>query len=164
MIAMALLSNPALLIADEPTSALDMTVQAQILEALRTLQNDMGTAVMMITHDMGVVAENADKVMVMYAGKVVEYGPTVEIFRRPLHPYTQKLLGSIPRTDRDTEYLTTIEGTVPPLEHMPAGCRFSTRCPYCSPLCAEQDPRPYAEGEHLSFCHFSNSMRITRSV
>lgn len=164
MIAMALLSNPALLIADEPTSSLDMTVQAQILEALRTLQDDMGTAVMLITHDMGVVAETADKVLVMYAGKVVEYGPTDEIFQRPLHPYTQKLLGSIPRVDKDTEYLTTIKGVVPPLESMPTGCRFSTRCPYCAPLCKEQDPRPHAEGEHLAFCHFADSIRLTRPV
>lgn len=156
MIAMALLSNPSLLIADEPASALDVTIQAQILELLRTLRDEMGTAVLLISHDMGIVAGSADKVMVMYAGKVAEYGTADEIFSRPLHPYTQKLLNSIPRPDVDVEYLTTIEGHVPPLDDMPAGCRFRTRCPYSTALCARREPRPAAEAGHIAACHRVN--------
>ncbi len=160
MIAMALLSKPALLIADEPASSLDATIRAQIMELLRMLQKDMGMAILMISHDMGVVAESADKVMVMYAGKVAECGTADEIFTRPLHPYTRKLLGSIPRVDMDIERLTTIEGIVPPLDAMPSGCRFRTRCPYCAPVCAGEEMRPYREGEHLAFCHFAGGMRF----
>ena len=156
MIAMALLSNPSLLIADEPASALDVTIQAQILELLRTLRDETGTAILLISHDMGIVAGNADKVMVMYAGKVAEYGTAEAIFSRPLHPYTRKLIGSIPRTDVDVEYLTTIEGRVPPLDDMPAGCRFCARCPYRTELCQTLEPPPvYIEG-HIAACHRVN--------
>jgi peptide/nickel transport system ATP-binding protein/oligopeptide transport system ATP-binding protein len=161
MIAMALLSNPALLIADEPASSLDVTIRAQILELLETLRNDMGMAVLLISHDMGVVAESADNVMVMYAGKVVEYGTAEEIFTRPLHPYTRKLLGSIPRPDKDAERLTTIQGIVPPLTQMPSGCRFRTRCPYAAPICAEREPPAYREGAHETFCHFAGGTRLS---
>ena len=159
MIAMALLSNPALLIADEPASSLDVTIRAQIMELIRTLRKDMGMAILMISHDMGSVAESADNVLVMYAGKVVEYGTAEEIFTRPLHPYTRKLLGSIPRADMDIERLSTIEGIVPPPDAMPSGCRFRTRCPYRAPVCAEEMAKPYREGGHLTFCHFAGGIR-----
>ncbi|MBQ6985610.1 MAG: ABC transporter ATP-binding protein [Oscillibacter sp.] len=152
MIAMSLLSNPSLLIADEPTSSLDVTIQAQILELLRALQNEMGTAVILITHDMGVVTENADKILVMYAGRVAEYGPAGEVFARPMHPYTQRLLGSIPRLDVDVDYLTTIEGAAPSLDRMPTGCRFCPRCPLHSGVCHEQEPPAFRDGEHVVFC------------
>ena len=153
MIAMALLSHPALLIADEPTSALDVTIQAQILDLIRKLQRDTGTAVMLISHDMGVVAGNADRVLVMYAGRTAEYGTAEEVFTRPLHPYTRRLLDAIPRTDMDLEYLPAIEGWVPTLDAMPRGCRFRARCPYAARQCREQDPPALGEGEHIAFCH-----------
>lgn len=140
MIAMALSSEPALLIADEPTTALDVTIQAQVLELMRDLQNQMNTAVLLITHDMGVVAENADNVMVMYAGEVVEYGSVKSIFKNSLHPYTIGLLRSIPRLDQDMEELQTIEGTVPSLDQMPKGCRFSNRCSHCMDRCRQEAP------------------------
>ena len=140
MIAMALSCNPALLIADEPTTALDVTIQAQILELMTSLQQEFNTAIMMITHDMGVIAEMADNVMVMYAGEAVEYGPLEQIFDHPLHPYTRGLLKSIPRSNEDIEELYTIEGTVPGLENMPQGCRFSNRCSQCRDICRQQSP------------------------
>ena len=121
MIAMAVSCEPRLLIADEPTTALDVTIQAQILELMCELREKMGTAIMLITHDMGVVAETADDVLVLYAGKAVEYGSIEDIFERPKHPYTQGLLNSIPRLDEDVELLNTIEGTVPAPDAMPAG-------------------------------------------
>ena len=154
MIAMALLSSPSLLIADEPTTALDVTIQAQILELIKTLRDETGTSVMLITHDMGVVAGNADKVLVMYAGKVFEYGAAEDIFAHPLHPYTRKLLASIPRPDVDVEFLTTIDGVVPPLGQMPRGCRFCTRCPYKTPLCEAEAPPRREEKGHLYYCHY----------
>ena len=125
MIAMAVSCEPRLLIADEPTTALDVTIQAQILELMCELREKMGTAIMLITHDMGVVAETADDVLVLYAGKAVEYGSIEDIFERPKHPYTQGLLNSIPRLDEDVEMLNTIEGTVPAPDAMPSGCRFA---------------------------------------
>ena len=132
MIAMALSARPELLIADEPTTALDVTIQAQVLQLMKQLQEEMDTAVMLITHDMGVVAEIADSVMVMYAGEMVEYGDVKTIFNRPVHPYTKGLLASLTRADRDVDRLSSIEGTVPPLSRMPAGCRFNNRCTVCS--------------------------------
>ena len=135
MIAMAVSCEPRLLIADEPTTALDVTIQAQILELMCELREKMGTAIMLITHDMGVVAETADDVLVLYAGKAVEYGSIEDIFERPKHPYTQGLLNSIPRLDEDVELLNTIEGTVPAPDAMPAGFRFAPRCPYVKDRC-----------------------------
>jgi peptide/nickel transport system ATP-binding protein len=130
MIAMALVNNPELLIADEPTTALDVTVQAQILDLIRDLQEEFGSAVIVITHDLGVVAELADDIMVMYGGKGVEYGSAEEIFRRPEHPYTWGLLGSMPRLDQEVrERLTPIKGTPPSLINLPSGCAFHPRCP-----------------------------------
>ena len=128
MIAMALINRPKLLIADEPTTALDVTVQAQILALIDELQQEMGMAVILITHDLGVIAENCDDVVVMYGGRVVEWTSTRELFANPLHAYTKGLLRSIPRLDRERKTkLPTIPGNVPSLQEMPSGCRFSTR-------------------------------------
>ena len=140
MIAMALSANPAILIADEPTTALDVTIQAQVLELMRALQKEMGTSVVLITHDMGVVAEMADTVMVMYAGEVVEYASAKALFETPKHPYTQGLLESLTRADKDMEQIPSIKGNVPSLEQMPTGCRFSNRCPYSCEQCTKEHP------------------------
>ncbi|MFZ3590437.1 ABC transporter ATP-binding protein [Bacillus sp. DJP31] len=140
MIAMALACNPSLLIADEPTTALDVTIQAQILDLLKKLQEDFGSAIIMITHDLGVIAETCDMVAVMYAGKVVEYTDVDSLFEQPKHPYTEGLLGSIPRVDEDRDELLTIKGSVPSPFDMPVGCRFAPRCPYATDLCHERLP------------------------
>jgi peptide/nickel transport system ATP-binding protein len=141
-IAMALACRPALLIADEPTTALDVTVQAQILELLRELQREMGMSVILITHDLGVIAENCEEVFVMYAGRIAERAGVRELFARPAHPYTRGLLASIPRLSaRPKSRLATIEGLVPGLREMPPGCRFQNRCPHAQPRCAESAPR-----------------------
>ncbi len=140
MIAMALSCEPDLLIADEPTTALDVTVQAQILDLLRTLQQQTGMAIILITHDLGVVAEMADEVAVMYAGRVVERAPGPEIFDDPQHPYTLGLLGSIPKIEEDRDRLLAIEGAVPSPFDLPAGCRFHPRCVFAEPACAASDP------------------------
>jgi oligopeptide/dipeptide ABC transporter ATP-binding protein len=154
MIAMALACEPALLIADEPTTALDVTIQAQILELMRLLRDRVGTAIVLITHDLGVVAEVCDHVNVMYAGLIIESGPVQEVFRRPLHPYTQGLLASIPRFDQPDKELQSIAGSVPNLIHPPPGCRFHPRCPYAMPVCKEVRPLPQIEGEsHMVACH-----------
>jgi peptide/nickel transport system ATP-binding protein/oligopeptide transport system ATP-binding protein len=138
MIAMALLSSPDILIADEPTTALDVTIQAQILKLLGDIKKNMNTSIMLITHDMGVVAEMADSVMVMYAGKIVECAPVKELFHKPLHPYTEGLLKSTPKLD--VEELYTIEGTVPSFDNMPKGCRFANRCSRCIGRCRTEEP------------------------
>ena len=144
MIAMALICHPQLLIADEPTTALDVTIQAQILELLDRLQRELGMAVMLITHDLGVVAGSADRVVVMYAGQVVEQAPTGELFARPLHPYTEGLLASVPRLDTRVSQvrgrLHSIPGQVPAATAWPAGCRFHPRCPYAWDRCAAEEP------------------------
>ena len=152
MIAMAVSCEPRLLIADEPTTALDVTIQAQILELMCELREKMGTAIMLITHDMGVVAETADDVLVLYAGKAVEYGSIEDIFEKPKHPYTQGLLNSIPRLDEDVEMLNTIEGTVPAPGAMPAGCRFAPRCPYGKERCMKEKPCVYHVENSLVSC------------
>lgn len=140
MIAMALSCNPRLLIADEPTTALDVTIQAQILELLQRLQEEFGMAIIMITHDLGVVAGMVDRVIVMYAGKVVEEAPVRELFTSPKHPYTEGLLGSIPKLHQVQDRLQTIEGVVPSPFNMPKGCRFHPRCKYAQPACEEAEP------------------------
>jgi oligopeptide/dipeptide ABC transporter ATP-binding protein len=141
VIAMALACKPALVIADEPTTALDVTVQAQILELIKTLQKEMGMSVILITHDLGVIAETCDEVVVMYAGRVAERGPVKEIFENPSHPYTRGLLQSIPRLDGTRKVrLKTIEGMVPGLLELPSGCRFQNRCPHRIARCAEAQP------------------------
>ena len=152
MIAMAVSCAPKLLIADEPTTALDVTIQAQILELMMELREKMDTAIMLITHDMGVVAETADNILVLYAGKVVEYGSVKDIFNDPKHPYTQGLLSSIPPLTEDKEELNTIEGTVPAPGQMPAGCRFSPRCPYATERCKVEQPGIYQAGGALVSC------------
>jgi peptide/nickel transport system ATP-binding protein len=140
MIAMALACGPELLIADEPTTALDVTVQAQILDLLRGLQRDLGTAILLISHDMGVIAEMADHVAVMYAGRIVEQAPVELLFDNPQHPYTIGLLGSIPRLDQTRERLAAIEGSVPDPMNPPPGCRFSPRCPFVEAECRVAAP------------------------
>ncbi len=145
MIAMALSCNPELLIADEPTTALDVTIQAQILDLLKKLQKELGTAIIMITHDLGVIAETCDKVAVMYAGKVVEYTDADSLFDNPGHPYTEALMNSIPRVDSDEE-LAAIRGTVPSPHEMPVGCSFAPRCDYATELCFEREPELEAVG------------------
>ncbi|MCQ4085325.1 ABC transporter ATP-binding protein [Saccharibacillus sp. JS10] len=141
MIAIALSCEPKLLIADEPTTALDVTIQAQILDLMKKLREETGTAIMLITHDLGVVAEMADRVIVMYAGQVVEEADVFTLFDKPLHPYTAGLMGSIPHLDGDDEEtLASIPGTVPPLQQMPSGCRFHTRCELATEKCAAEAP------------------------
>jgi peptide/nickel transport system ATP-binding protein len=153
MIAMALACGPELLIADEPTTALDVTIQAQILDLMRGLRRDTGTAIILITHDLGVVAEMADDVAVMYAGQIVERAPVDTLFARPEHPYTVGLLGSIPRLDEKRERLPSIEGRVPDMSRPPDGCRFAARCPFVEPACRTAAPAlsEIAPG-HLSRC------------
>ncbi|MGB8603489.1 ABC transporter ATP-binding protein [Bradyrhizobium sp.] len=140
MIAMALACDPMLLIADEPTTALDVTLQAQILDLMRELKAASGAAIILITHDLGVVAEVCDEVAVMYAGEIVERAPVDELFASPQHPYTVGLLGSIPRLDRRASHLATIEGVVPNMTNPPSGCRFAARCPFVSETCLEAPP------------------------
>src|SRR5579872_806617 len=153
MIAMALACDPRLLIADEPTTALDVTLQAQILDLMRELKADSGAAIILITHDLGVVAEVCDEVAVMYAGEVVERADVDELFASPQHPYTVGLLGSIPRLDHPSERLATIEGMVPNMTSPPAGCRFAARCPFVTEACLKAAPplREVGPG-HTSRC------------
>jgi oligopeptide/dipeptide ABC transporter ATP-binding protein len=157
MIAMALVNNPRLLIADEPTTALDVTIQAQILDLLNELQEEFGMSILMITHDLGVVAEVADSVVVMYAGKVVEYADVQTLFETPLHPYTLGLFRSLPELDTQRgARLPTIPGMVPAPLQFPTGCRFRTRCPFATALCSEAEPPMKDMGNgHLVACHFA---------
>jgi oligopeptide/dipeptide ABC transporter ATP-binding protein len=140
MIAMALACRPELLLADEPTTALDVTIQAEVLALLAELKTAYGMAMIFITHNLGVVASIADRVVAMYAGEIVETAPVDDLFDHPTHPYTELLLRSIPRVDRDTGGLTTIAGQVPAISAMPSGCRFAPRCPLRQPVCTERDP------------------------
>ncbi len=164
MIAMALSCNPKLLVADEPTTALDVTIQAQILELMKKLKKELGMAIMLITHDLGVVAEMCERVVVMYGGKVVEEGDAVSIFKSPLHPYTEGLLKSVPRMDEDVEKLHVIEGVVPNPLHLPAGCRFHPRCPVAVDKCREAQPtlEKVAEGRYVA-C-FLATERLAKGV
>jgi oligopeptide/dipeptide ABC transporter ATP-binding protein len=157
MIAMALSCQPELLIADEPTTALDVTIQAQILEELRKLQKQLNTSIIMITHDLGVVADMAQNVMVMYAGKVVEYGTVRQIFKSPMHPYTIGLLQSIPRLDKSVKKLHMIDGIVPNIDNMPKGCRFYPRCSNVMDICKEKEPDLLDHGDHKSRCWLYNN-------
>ena len=153
MIAMALLCDPELLIADEPTTALDVTIQAQILDLLRSINETMGTSIILITHDLGVVASMVDTVAVMYCGHIVEKADVQTIFRSPLHPYTAGLLRSIPRPGEAREELETIEGTVPSIYHMPEGCAFHNRCPDCREICCKKLPSTSQHGDgHMVQC------------
>ncbi|WP_369193610.1 ABC transporter ATP-binding protein [Streptomyces djakartensis] len=165
MIAMALVNNPELLIADEPTTALDVTVQAQILDLIRDLQKEFGSAVIMITHDLGVVAEMADDLLVMYGGRCVERGPAEDVFSEPRHPYTWGLLGSMPRLDRDeTDRLIPIKGAPPSLINLPSGCAFHPRCPYADipKDNVTRTVRPELTevgGSHWAACHMTQEQR-----
>jgi peptide/nickel transport system ATP-binding protein len=154
MIAMALSSNPALLLADEPTTALDVTIQAQILSVMRDLKSHVGSSILLITHDMGVIAEMADRVSVIYAGNIVETAPVRDLYARPLHPYTQGLLNSIPRMDDPNKTLESIPGSVPNLIYPPSGCRFHPRCPHAMEICKEARPPTTVEGDdHTVACY-----------
>ena len=154
MIAMALSCNPTLLIADEPTTALDVTIQAQILRLINDLKNKFGASVMLITHDLGVIAEMCDKVAVMYAGHIVEYTDVYTLFNNPLHPYTKGLSKSIPRMDVETEHLDAIPGIVPNLLDLPSGCPFYPRCDFSFKRCVEEMPELLeVENSHLVKCH-----------
>lgn len=152
MIAMALSCRPDLLIADEPTTALDVTIQAQILDLMRKLREENGTAILFITHDLGVVAEMADRVLVMYAGKTAEYAPVEEIFDHPRHPYTQGLLRALPGLDGNAERLEQIDGVVPDPSCMPSGCRFAPRCLHAMEVCRKFPPRPETVGRSQVNC------------
>lgn len=152
MIAMALANDPALLLADEPTTALDVTIQAQILELMRRLQRESGTAMILITHDLGVVAEMADKVAVMYAGRIVEIGTAAQIFDDPQHPYTIGLMSSMPTLGGRTDRLVTIPGVVPSASQMPAGCRFASRCPFADAACAVTPDMTQVASGHTVAC------------
>ena len=157
MIGMAMVCNPDLLIADEPTTALDVTIEAQILHLMRQLQKDKGTSIMMITHNLGVVAEICDQVYVMYAGKVVESAEVHELFQNPKHPYTQGLLGALPKMD-SRQSLNSIDGMVPTLKDMPTGCRFAPRCPMATQKCREEQPALVdVTAEHQVRCFMSCS-------
>ncbi len=167
VIAMALICNPKLLIADEPTTALDVTIQAQILSMICDLQRKLGTSVILITHDLGVVAETCDKVAIMYAGEIVEYGRLEDIFAGKLHhPYTEGLFGSIPNLKENSRRLHPIDGLMPDPTHLPDGCRFAPRCKYCQDICLNSVPPIYTDAEgsgiasqteamHLIRCHFA---------
>lgn len=153
MIAIALACSPELLICDEPTTALDVTIQAQILALIDELKEKTGTSVMMITHDLGVISEIADEVLIMYAGEIVEYAPKTQLFQNPLHPYTQGLIACVPKLGRDSDRLQTIEGTVPSFDDMPAGCTFWPRCPFAESICKEKKPPLIDCGNRTVRCH-----------
>ncbi len=162
MIAMALINDPDLLIADEPTTALDVTTQAQILNLMKRLQEDFGSAVLMITHDLGVIAEIADDVIVMYAAKVAEQATVDDLFNRPQHPYTWGLMGSLPRLEGQVERLTQIPGQPPSLLRPPAGCRFHPRCPYVMEVCKTTVPElvgTQRDPDHLQACHLDEDTK-----
>ena len=162
MIAMALINDPDLLIADEPTTALDVTTQAQILTLMKRLQEEFGSAIIIITHDLGVVAETADDVLVMYGARVVEHASVEELFNRPQHPYTWGLIGSLPRLDIDVERLIQIPGQPPSLLRPPRGCRFHPRCSYVMEVCKTTVPEllpTQREPDHLQACHLDEETK-----
>ena len=153
MIAIALACSPELLICDEPTTALDVTIQAQILALIDELKEKTGTSVIMITHDLGVISEITDEVLIMYAGEIVEYAPKAQLFKNPLHPYTQGLIACVPKLGCDSDRLQTIEGTVPSFDDMPAGCTFWPRCPFAESICKEKKPPLIDCGNRTVRCH-----------
>ena len=164
MIAMALACDPDILIADEPTTALDVTIQAQILELMQELQGRTGAAIIMITHDLGVIADMADRVLVMYAGRPVEYGVLDDVYYRPLHPYTWGLMDSIPRAGAaEKQDLCPIKGQPPSLIDLPGGCSFHPRCPYAQDRCFHEEPKFRAiDGTHGAACHFADDPAFVR--
>ena len=154
VIAMALLCRPEILIADEPTTALDVTIQAQVIEIIRDLIEQFHMSMILISHDLGVVAETCDQVAIMYAGEIVEAGHIREVYQHALHPYTVGLVSSIPRLDDDSEKLIPIEGQIPNSAALPEGCKFHPRCKHCQEVCRLQPPPVQREGEHIYRCHF----------
>jgi len=152
VIALALCTEPSLVIADEPTTALDVSIQTQIIVLLKRLCRDHGTAVMLITHTMGVIAETADRVAVMYSGRIVEVGPVRAVVKEARHPYTQGLMGSIPKVGQDIERLTQIEGSMPRLNEIPPGCSFHPRCPHAFDRCRLERPEMLMDGSHQAAC------------
>lgn len=165
MIAMALACNPELIIADEPTTALDVSIQVQVLDLLRTLKREMGLSMILITHDMAVIAETVDKVAIMYAGKIVEIGDVVTIFKKPFHPYTFGLINAIPSIEKARDKkLVSIPGYPPNLIEPPPGCRFHPRCPYAKPICKEKEPVPQVIDGHLVVCHFAEELKDRLTV
>ncbi|MBX3455288.1 ABC transporter ATP-binding protein [Ferrovibrio sp.] len=152
VIALALAAEPKLIIADEPTTALDVSIQAQIISLLKRLCHEKGTAVMLVTHDMGVIAETADRVAVMYAGRIAEIGPVQDVIKRPKHPYTVGLMGAIPSMGMDVERLTQIDGSMPRLNAIPKGCAFNPRCPVVFDRCLVERPDPMPAGNGLAAC------------
>jgi peptide/nickel transport system ATP-binding protein len=157
VIAMAVLLRPRVLVADEPTSALDVTLEAQILELLEDLRREHHTAIVLVSHDLGVIAETADRVAVMYAGRIVETGPTSVVFSSPSHPYTSALIGSFPTLGRRGRQLTAIPGGVPELSALPSGCSFHPRCPHAEAVCIERTPPLYEAGKAWARCHMLDS-------
>jgi peptide/nickel transport system ATP-binding protein len=152
VIALALAAEPRLIVADEPTTALDVSIQAQIISLIKKLCKEQGTAVMLVTHDMGVIAETADRVAVMYAGRIAEMGPVADVIHRPQHPYTVGLMGSIPSIGEDRERLAQIDGAMPRLNAIPRGCAFNPRCPKMMPRCREERPELVPAGQSLAAC------------
>ncbi|MGI6662505.1 MAG: ABC transporter ATP-binding protein [Bacillota bacterium] len=164
VIAIALACEPKLLLADEPTTALDVTIQAQVLQMVRELKEKLNTAMLLITHDLGVVAQTCDRVGIMYAGEIVELGTAEQIFQKDErhHPYTVGLFGSIPDLTRKTRRLSPIEGLMPDPTDLPPGCRFHTRCPHRMPVCEVESPRPSYNGGHLIRCHIWDDRRCSQ--
>ena len=159
VIAMALACEPKLLLADEPTTALDVTIQAQVLQMMNRLKQQLDTAMILITHDLGVVAQTCDKVAIMYAGEILENGTIEEIFGEfRHHPYTTGLFGSIPNLSQSTRRLSPIDGLMPDPTNLPSGCPFHPRCPRCEDICREKKPQPFYEGSHMVCCHLMESL------
>ena len=150
---MSLLCNPKLLIADEPTTALDVTIQAQVLEIINKLREQYKMSMILITHDLGVVAETCDKVAIMYAGQIVEAGNIVDVYDNPRHPYTKGLFESIPKLDEESDRLIPIEGSISNAADLPTGCYFHPRCRYCQEICKQQQPPQHGD-DHKFMCHF----------
>jgi len=164
MMAMALSCNPKILIADEPTTALDVTIQAQLLELLKDLRAELGMAILLITHDLGVVAEICERVAVMYAGKIVEESEVTSLFERPIHPYTEGLLSCIPKIGSKSGKLAIIEGVVPSLSKLQEGCRFHPRCAYAQEICRQRQPELRKVEGRLVACHFTPSERTSQRL
>ncbi|MBD2746814.1 ABC transporter ATP-binding protein [Microvirga sp. BT688] len=160
VIALALCAEPELIIADEPTTALDVSVQAQIISLLKRLGREHGTAIMLVTHDMGVIAETADRVAVMYAGRIAEIGPVREVVQNPLHPYAKGLMGAIPSLESETDRLVQIPGSMPRLSAIPPGCPFNPRCPYVFDRCRVERPEPIQHSEHRVACHLYDQSSV----
>jgi peptide/nickel transport system ATP-binding protein len=161
VIALAIAAKPRLIVADEPTTALDVSIQAQIIQLLKRLCRDHGTAVMLVTHDMGVIAETADRVAVMYAGRIVEIGPVADVIHRPQHPYTVGLMGSIPSIVDERERLTQIDGTMPRLTAIPTGCAFHPRCPRVFERCRHERPELMGAGATRAACWLVQDTKAT---